>query len=99
MRLKLIAASLIALGMAGGALAQTATTPQQQDPGVDAGSEPRVEQGTMAPAPIDPNATYSTRDGSMAVMPMTRDTGCPEQQPEASPANSNMQLSQGNGCD
>ena len=99
MRLKLIAASLIALGMAGGALAQTATTPQQQDPGVDAGSEPRVDPNATAPAPIDPNATYSTRDGSMAVMPMGRNTGCAEQQPEASPANSNMQLSQGNGCD
>ncbi len=92
MKAKLIAASILALGLAtGGAMAQSNPSPSGSTIGnstVDSGGGANADApnttGT-SPTVVDPNATYSTTPGTMSTGPNSNTTGtvdrtrCPAQ--------------------
>ncbi|WP_283196079.1 hypothetical protein [Rhizobium sp. AN80A] len=112
MKAKLIAASILALGLAGGAMAQSNPSPSGSTIGgstVDSGGGANPDApntpGT-SPTVVDPTATYSTTPGTMNAGPNTNTTGtvdrtrCPPQPMPGSTAaqGGNSGASQSEAC-
>lgn len=98
MMMKLIAVSLLAVGMASGAWAQS-NTPQARDPGLDLDSETSVKTPSSSQnEPLDNTITGSTTNGTMGAAPMNRKSDCQNQRTTNTETSEGSHATQGQNC-